>query len=103
MSTIGIRSLPRPDRRFGMKLCGNVIRDQKRLVLLRAFWNRGTPGDGEGYGATLSVSICWAWYDLCVGLFVRPELDAWIAYLCVLPCLPIRIHYKRSYGGVACF
>lgn len=92
-------TLPKPDRRFGIQWRPNFVRSERRLVLTRICWNRGTPGDGKGYSVKLTVSLCWAWYDLWVGLFVKRETFGFILFLCLLPCLPIRIHYQRSYGG----
>lgn len=83
-----------------MQLRPNLIREQRRLCLTRLRWERGTVGDGEGYSVKLSLSLGWKWQDLWVGLFIKPEYTGWIAYLCLLPCLPIRIHYQRSYGGI---
>jgi hypothetical protein len=99
MATTASKSLPKPDRRFGVQWRPNLIRREKRLVLTRIYWNRGTPGDGVGYSTKVSLSLCWAWYDLWVGLFIHRELHGAILYLCLLPCVPIRIHWQRAYGG----
>ena len=58
--------------------------------LLRVVWVRGTPGDGRGYSAKLSLALTpvlldWHWdaeHDLSVTL------------------LGVRVHYCRSYGGI---
>jgi|SRR5947209_147364 len=94
-----IQTLPRPDRRFAVQWRPNLIPPERRLVLTRIYWNRGTPGDGKGYSAKFTVSLCWQWRDLWVGLSLKPERAGWIAWLCLLPCLPIRFHLLRSYGG----
>lgn len=92
-------TLPKPGRRFAMQWKPNLIKSERRLVLTRIYWNRGTPGDGKGYSTKFTVSLCFAWYDIWIGLFIKRELWGCIAYLCLLPCLPIRFHWKRSYGG----
>ena len=93
-------TLPRPDRRFAVQCRPNWIGPEKRLVLTRLYWNRGTPGDGKGYSVKLSLSLCFAWYDLWVGAFLKTKgRDGFILFLCLLPCLPLRVHYQRSYGG----
>ncbi len=94
-------TIPRPAgvRRFAVQLRPYYMRQEKRLVLARFFWRRGTVGDGKGYSAKFSISICLAWYDLWIGLFYKKELWGGILYLCLLPCLPIRFHLKRAYGG----
>lgn len=85
-------------KRFSMQWKPNLMYDEHRLCLTRICWNRGVPGDG-GCSYKVSVSICWKWQDLWVGMFIRPELWGFIAWICVIPCLPIRIHFKRAYGG----
>ena len=92
-------ALPRPDRRFAIQKRPNLIPPERRLVLTRIYWNRGTPGDGKGYSTKVSLSLCFQWKMLWIGLSVEPELWGCIVHLCLLPCLPIRIHWKRSYGG----
>lgn len=91
--------VPRHDRRFAIQWRPNLIRKERRLVLTRVYWNWGTPGDGKGVSCKVSVSLCWKWQDLWIGLCLKPELWGFIAYLCLLPCLPIRVHLKRAYGG----
>lgn len=77
----------------------NYIASERRLCLTRLRWERGEVGDGDGYSAKLSVSVCWKWQDMWIGLFVKPEVYGWLAWICILPCLPIRLSYQRSYGG----
>ena len=87
-------------RRFRLQLMPNLIRPERRLVLTRIYWNTGAwrPNGSTFCSHKLSISVCWKWQDLWVGLFIKPELWGFILYLCLIPCLPIRIHFKRSYG-----
>jgi len=77
----------------------NVIPEEKRICLTRLRWERGTVGDGKGYSVKLSISLCWKWQGLWVGLFIKERLHGWYAWICLLPCLPIRLSYQRAYGG----
>lgn len=79
----------------------NVISRERRICLTRLRWERGKVGDGKGYSAKLSISLCFEPRDLWVGLFWSPSgHQEWMAWLCLLPALPIRVHFQRSYGGV---
>lgn len=82
--------------KHGPRLWGN------ELQLFRAHWTRGDWLDGCGYGAALSLKIIWEPRDLWIGVYWTTDSrwrDNRIVYLCLLPCLPIRLHYQRSYGG----
>lgn len=77
-------------------------REEKRLRLFRVLWMKGLgPGYGapENYSAMLSVALEWKLEDLWVGAFWNGDRDECTLWLCILPCLPIRLHYKRAYGG----
>lgn len=91
--------LPRPDRRFAIQKWPNYIRNERRLCLTRIKWNRGTPGDGKGWSSKLSISIQFVPRDMWLGLFTKKELFAWTAWLCLIPCFPVRIRKVVSYGG----
>lgn len=77
----------------------DIIRSESRICLTRIRWEKGTVGDG-GYSVKLSISLCWKWQDLWVGLFIKSRHEGWYAWLCVLPCVPVRLSYQRSYGGI---
>lgn len=65
-------------------------------------WMRGHgPGVGapDNYSAKLSVGIERKIEDLWVGAFWKGDRDEREVWVCLVPCLPIRFHYKRSYGG----
>jgi hypothetical protein len=91
--------LPRPHRKWQVQWKPNYIPPEKRLVLTRVYWNRGTPGDGRGCSYKVSVSLCWNWKYLWTGVLVKPESYGRIVWFCLLPCLPLRVHFMRSYGG----
>lgn len=81
------------------------LRDDLRLCLTRIRWER-IERLTENYSGIcsnkLSVSICWVPRDLWIGAFWKPGCvpgypgTLWI---CVLPCLPIRFHWVKSWGG----
>ena len=76
----------------------------QRLCTWRATWNRGTVGNGHRYGAELSVGLVWEPRNLWVGVHWqkdRTNAHGMFVFICLLPCLPIRIHYHRFYGGIA--
>jgi hypothetical protein len=70
--------------------------------ITRVRWERGVPGmPGGGYSAKLSVKIVWEPRDMWVGLYwTKPEPHDWLFYICLLPCLPLRVHFIKSFGGV---
>ena len=76
---------------------------EKRLRLFRVLWVRGLgPGYGapENYSAKLSVAIELKRWSMCVGLSCwRERRDDQTWWLMPLPCVAIRLHYERSYGG----
>ena len=74
----------------------------KELATHRFFWDRGTVGDGRGYSVKLSVKLLLEPRDIWVGIYWTPQHDSrdhFFVYLCLLPCLPIRFHWARSWGG----
>ena len=78
----------------------NWILEERRLCLTRLKWNCGTVGDGKGYSVKLSISLKWEPRDMWIGLFwCRKFYMHWFAWIVLIPCLPIRIHYQRSHGG----
>jgi len=82
-----------------IQTCPNVIASENRICLTRIRWERGVVGKG-GYTAKLSVSLCFDWRSLWVGLSVKQRCHGFYAWLCLLPCLPIRVSFQRSYGGI---
>lgn len=77
-------------------------RQERRLRLFRLLWFKGLGpgffGDGN-YAAKLSVSIDFRLMDMWIGAFWRGYVGDHTTWLCVVPCMPLRIHYQRSYGG----
>ncbi len=69
-------------------------------LAMRSFgWNVGSVGRG-GHSRRVSVRLIWEPRDLWVGLYWDGAKDDWRVFLCVIPCLPIRIHVQRSFGGI---
>jgi hypothetical protein len=67
---------------------------------MRFIRSHGTVGDGTGYSRKLSFRLLWEPRDVWIGAYWnRMGLDEWVIYVCLLPCLPILVHYVRSYGG----
>lgn len=86
-----------------IQLKPNYISQERRICLARLRWERGDVGDGKGYSVKLSISLCWKVQDAWVGLFWKKHdfnpSNGWMAWICLLPCLPIRLSCQRSYGG----
>lgn len=61
----------------------------RTLRLCRVMWERGTVGDGQGYSSKLSFAL-------------TPKLFRWEREWAgwIVTILGIRIHHKRSYGGI---
>ena len=75
---------------------------EKRFRLFRILFMRGLgPGYGapDNYSAKVSVAIEWQPSNLWVGAFRKGGRDERTLLICLIPCVPIRVHYKRSYGG----
>lgn len=72
----------------------------KRFFTWRCCWNRGKVGDGKGYSNEVSVAFGFEPRDIWVGLYWTTEHGGWIVYLCLIPCFPLRLHRKWSYGGI---
>lgn len=63
--------------------------------------NHGVVGNGVGYSSRFSVRLLWEPRDIWVGVYwTREQVGEWFAYICLLPCLPIRVHYQKSFGGI---
>jgi len=77
----------------------NVIGRERRICLTRLRWEHGAVGDGAGYSVKVSASLCLEPHDMWIGLFWRRGWQEWTAWLCLVPCFPLRVHYQRSYGG----
>jgi len=66
----------------------------KRLRLGRFLWIRGNVGNGYGYSAMLSLSLTPKLFQWCHDVATNLSRE-WCLTLCGL-----RLHYKRSYGGI---
>ncbi len=71
---------------------------KRELQLCRFYFERGKAGHG-GSDNGISIKVIWEPRDLWIGLYWDAARDHFKLYLCVLPCLPIRIHFKRIWGG----
>lgn len=72
------------------------ISGPRRLCVNRVSFIR--PNDYH-FGFKISTSIVFEPRDLWVGAYWRRESGEFFLYLCVIPMMPIRFHFKRSYGG----
>ncbi|MFH5804723.1 hypothetical protein [Alienimonas sp. DA493] len=78
----------------------------KRFVTCRWTWNRpeNERVDGKPAGPVshkLSAALLWEPRDIWVGLYWthRDGGGSRFLYVCLLPCLPLRVHLKTSYSG----
>jgi hypothetical protein len=72
----------------------------KEIAVHRSYWNRGVVGGGKGYSTKVSVKLIWEPRDLWIGVYwQRDSVDDLIVYICLLPMLPVRLHWVRSWGG----
>lgn len=79
-----------------------LIPREKRICLTRICWETGGEvgiRDG-GRSHKFSISLQFKKEDVWVGLFWRREHSGVLAWICFLPCLPIRLHLNWSYGGI---
>ncbi len=69
---------------------------------MRSFgWNRGTVGDGSGgYSRRVSLRLLFEPRDLWIGVYWEGSKNDYRVFVCLLPCLPIRVHVQRSFGGI---
>lgn len=71
---------------------------EKRLSLGRFRWET-YPG-GRECSHEVSLRLYLELRDLWVGLYwEHNEFERWCFYLCLIPCLPLRIKFLRSWGG----
>ena len=68
-----------------------IPQGNNRLCLARFYFLDDT--------AKLSISIVWEPRDLWLGLYWDKKDSSRFFYLCLVPCLPIRVHWKRAWGG----
>ena len=82
----------------GPRMYGN------ELQLFRLYFERGRVGQG-GTDNKISAKIVWEPRDLWLGIYwdtsrLGNVLESVKIYLCVVPCLPLRLHWKRAWGGL---
>ena len=74
---------------------------KRLLYLAEGVKNHGTVGDGKGFSRRWSLRLLWEPRDAWVGVYwTKGQIHEWFFYVCLLPCLPLRFHYMRSYGGI---
>lgn len=72
----------------------------RQIAVHRFYWNVGKVGDGKGHSNKLSVKLLWEPRDLWIGAYWTADgPNHWLLYICILPMLPIRLHWARSWGG----
>jgi len=94
-----LRQWPTPIWRPRIQWRPNWMANERRLCLTRIRWEHGEVGAG-GYSAKLSISVQFIPHDVLIGLHWKPKLWGFLVWICIIPCLPIRLHFKRSYGGI---
>lgn len=86
----------------------NLVKSEKRICLTRIRWESMKPMNTHEIRQAshkLSISLCWKWQDLWVGAFWKGPIypgagDRFTLWICLLPCLPIRIKLNRTFGGI---
>lgn len=73
-------------------------RYKREFQLCRFYYERGKVVAG-GCDNGISLKVIWEPRDLWVGLYWDVTSDSLKFFLCIIPCLPIRIHFKRTWGG----
>ncbi len=62
---------------------------QRHYRLWRIMWERGEPGDGQGYSVKVAIGLAKAWW----------RTESLGSYDRMVTMLGLRLHYSRSYGG----
>lgn len=80
------------------KIINTWSRAEKRWRLFSIQWesidaNNLTVSNELSFGIEIKIP------DLWVGVFWRKEGQGRLFWLCLIPCVPLRIHLKRSWGG----
>jgi hypothetical protein len=70
----------------------HLIKREKRLLLTRIRWKCGKVRGGKKYSIKLSISLCWKFQDMWIGIFWRKQQHEILTWICLLPCLPIGLH-----------
>ena len=80
---------------------GAVAMTGERRICLARLRFEAVDDRGRCVSNKWSISIGWKPEDAWVGAFWKTE-SAWNFYLwiCLLPCLPIRLHRVRTWGGI---
>jgi hypothetical protein len=72
----------------------------RELAVRRFYWNVGNVGDGKGYSNKLSVKLIWRPKDFLIGFYTTNTLrEHRFLYISIIPCLLVRLHWARSWGG----
>lgn len=76
------------------------MKDEARICLARVRFEMKDDHD-RTVSNKWSLSLCWKPQDGWIGAFWQTTSN-WNFYLwiCILPCLPIRIHRVRTWGGI---
>lgn len=83
-------------RRENWRLWGFGGRDRNRFVLARWEWMR----QKEPPLREVSVSLVWEPRDLWIGAYIAPpEFGHLILFICLIPCIALRLHFKRHWGA----
>ena len=68
------------------------------LQLFRLYFERGKTDN------KISAKVLWEPRDLWIGVYwdrsrLGDALQSVKVFICIIPCLPFRLHWKRSWGG----
>lgn len=71
----------------------------RRLYWFRVEHMRGPSNGGRTPLHSLSACTVWEPRDLWVGVYWVKESNGLILFVCALPCLPLRLHFKKEFGA----
>ena len=86
-------------RRPGLRLWSFLFHTGRRLYWLRMERMRGPSNGGRTPLHSFSACTIWEPRDLWIGLYWVKESEGLILFLCLLPCLPLRLHFKKKFGA----
>lgn len=87
-------------RRPGLRIWSMLFCPDKSVMCSRrVYWFRLEKMVRAQYLFSMSACTLWEPRDLWVGAYWdTSEYKSLILFICLIPCLPLRLHFKKSYG-----